>query len=359
MARQSRIHYPGGIYHLISRFVNDEYLIRGAVERRAYLEFLGKAAGKTDAIILAYCVMSNHIHLVVRAGNEPLERLMKSTHSGFAGWLNGRSNGRKGPVFRDRYKSILVEEDSYLHELIRYVHNNPVRAHKVKYARKSSWSSHGAYMGDLPVPKWLNTGYVLSMFNEKMGWARRQFDGYVNEAREEGRRRDLNGEGTQRVAKEFSKTYGDAWRISGPVVGSDEFAARVMSDLVALDSQVTRVENLGSVSQQRPSLDEVTGIVCAEVGVELWDFEHRPKSQLAAFARKLIVYLWVVDCGGKQADVARKLNASSASVTGWYSKAIQSLPDIEPVLDRIRSQFPTFLATMASDKKIRYSFEMD
>ena len=83
-------------------------------------------------------LQSNHIHLVVRAGKDPFERLMKSVHSGFAVWLNNQSKGRRdGAVFSQRYRSILVEEEPYLFELIRYIHNNPVRARVASAAADS------------------------------------------------------------------------------------------------------------------------------------------------------------------------------------------------------------------------------
>ena len=124
MPRHARLHYPGGIYHLISRFVNRSYLIKTDEDRNQYLRLLGNASGKSDAIILGYCLMSSHVHLVVRAGSDSLEGLMKSVNAGFAGWINRRSKRRKGPVFMERYKSILVDEEAYLVELVRYVHTD-------------------------------------------------------------------------------------------------------------------------------------------------------------------------------------------------------------------------------------------
>jgi putative transposase len=112
MPRFARIVYPGGIYHIISRFYNREFLITDKEQLSYYLGLLGEGLLKSDALLLSWCIMSSYIHLVLKAGTEPFERLMKGINAGFAGWLN-RQKGRKGAIFADRYKSILVEEEAY------------------------------------------------------------------------------------------------------------------------------------------------------------------------------------------------------------------------------------------------------
>ena len=225
--------------------------------------------------------MSNHIHLVVKAGEEPFERLMKGINAGFAVWLNRRWGGRKGAVFADRYKSILVDEEAYLFELIRYVHNNPVRAKVVGSAKQSRWSSHREYLGLTKAPDWLNTGYVLSMFAKYPKVARDRFAKYVDEGKKERRRKDLNGEESSRAARRFQQAMGDGWRISGPIVGSDQFQARVLEDICAIDEQSASFGGpvMTTQSSHRPTLDELISITCAVVGLEPWEFDNNPKGE--------------------------------------------------------------------------------
>ena len=359
MARHARIHYSGGIYHLISRCVGKQYLIGGRSERQKYLELLGRAAAKTDAIILAYCVMSSHTHLVVRAGNEPLWRLMKAVNAGFAVWLNNRSGGKRdGAVFSQRYKSILVDEEAYLLQLVRYVHNNPVRAKVVKNAADSKWSSHRMYVGLDAAPEWLNSGYVLSMLNKTPGWARRQFERFVEEGKTEGRRTDLCGEEPSTAARRFQQDYGDAWRISGPIVGDDQFAARVLADIAKVDEQNAMSSTLHKVHRyRRPTLDELIAVVCSHVDVEPWAFDHQPKCRTSAMARRLIVFLWVAEFGGTQSDVARKLKVSSPAVSKWYSHAVSDLPNLEGDLDIIKKRFLSYLEGADTSAKTRVLLE--
>ena len=346
---------------MISRCVGKQFLLGGRAERSKYLELLGRAAAKTDAIVLAYCVMSSHVHLVVRAGTDPLWRLMKSVNSGFAVWLNRRSGGqRDGAVFSNRYKAILVEEESYLLQLVRYVHNNPVRARVASDASNSKWTSHRAYLGMDECPEWLNIGYVLSTVNPKIGWARRQFAKFVDEGKSEKRRRDLCGEEHSSTVKQFQKSYGDAWRISGPLLGSAQFAACVLEDIAKIDEQQANAVLKQSVQKQaRPTLDELIAVACAHVGTEPWEFEYQPGRRSSALARRLIVFLWVSDFGGSQAEVARKLNATSPAVSQWYSRAVTQLPDLSPDLDAVRGQFPSYLQGANPSVRTRVILDFD
>jgi putative transposase len=167
--------------------------------------------------------MSNHIHLIVRSGTDPLSRLMKPLNTGFAVWLSKRIAAR-GPVFADRFKSILVDEEAYLLELIRYVHNNPVRAGVVLDPSSSEWSSHRSYIGMEKCPPWLNIGYILGMFSSDTEEARGLFHQFVLEGRDEGRRPDLSGDGLKNMGRDVESGFGDGWRISGPIVGDKAFA---------------------------------------------------------------------------------------------------------------------------------------
>jgi REP element-mobilizing transposase RayT len=340
--------------------VNRRFLIEGSQEREKYLSSVCHALSHVDTIVLAYCLMSSHVHLVVRAGRDPLSRLMKSVHSGFAVWLNNRHRKKDGAVFSGRYRSILVDEDAYLLELVRYVHNNPVRARVVSSAARSDWSSHRAYLGLEAAPAWLNTGYVLSMVNRTPGWARRQFERFVEEGKDEKRRPDLNGEESPAAARRLQKAYGDAWRISGPIVGSEAFAAKVLEDIAKVDGQTaTRGALRKGVAGARPTLDELIAVTCATVGVDPWVFAHQPKKELSALARRAIVFLWVNAFGGTQIEVARKLTATTPAVSKWHSRAVETLPDMEPLLDEIKGRFPSWLEGVDTSNRIRYVLDVE
>lgn len=153
MARIARLTVPGVLHHVISRFVDREWFFESDRERGRYLRLLGKALAKSDWRCLAYCLMSNHIHLAMVGGELDFEVWTKGVNSPFALWLNDE-RGRLGPVFADRPAAYLVPRHREA-EVIAYIHNNPVRAALAENARDSSWSSHRAYVGLAHGPKWL------------------------------------------------------------------------------------------------------------------------------------------------------------------------------------------------------------
>ncbi len=176
MPRIARITVPGHLHHVISRFVDRDWFFASDVERARYLSLLGRALARSDWRCLAYCLMSNHIHLAMLGGERDLESWAKRVNSPFARWLNAQ-RGRLGPVFADRPATYLVPPHREA-EVIAYIHNNPVRAKVVASARDSSWSSHQSYLGLAKCPSWLDVAEGL----RRTGCANDQaaFDGLVH-----------------------------------------------------------------------------------------------------------------------------------------------------------------------------------
>jgi len=154
MVRIARLTTPGILHHVISRFVDGAWFFASDQERNAYLTLLGRALVRTDWRCLAYCLMSNHLHFAMVAGELDLDSWARRVNSPFANWLN-KEHGRLGPVFADRPRAGKVPPDREAH-VIAYIHNNPVRAGVVKTAGDSSWSSHQAYVGCSRPPRWLH-----------------------------------------------------------------------------------------------------------------------------------------------------------------------------------------------------------
>jgi hypothetical protein len=176
MARIARLTLPGRLYHVISRFVDRTWFLTSDVERDHYLNLLGRALGKTDWRCLAYCLMSNHLHHAMVAGELDLDSWARKVNAPFGRWMNVHHD-RLGPVFAERPATYLVP----LHreaELIAYIHNNPVRAGVVAEARSSSWSSHRAYLGTARTPRWL--GVREGLERAGCGAAPQRFEDLVN-----------------------------------------------------------------------------------------------------------------------------------------------------------------------------------
>lgn len=372
MPRSARLNYPGGIFHAVSRFAGDQYILRGDAERSAYLRQLARALEKTDTQVLAYCLMSNHVHLVLLQGDEPLERLFKPLHTGFALWVHKRDAARRaksgkaqGPVIAGRPRTVLVEEERYLQELVRYVHNNPVRAGLVRHAVASSWSSHQAFVGKVNVPEWLNVGYVLERFGSGAR-ARRELEAFVRDGEAELQRAELSGAPNAAAIRRTRALLGDGFRLSDAVLGSEAFAAKVAKDArSALETlgrgrlQVAR----GAWERRRPQLRDVVTATLGALELDAVEFTERAQSRQSQLARQLIVWIWVRHLGGKQIDVARELSAPTYCASRWYGNAVKVAAELEELSEAILHTLEGKIAVDAQGRRaegtrFRYQVEL-
>ena len=143
MVRPLRIEYAGAVYHITSRGDRREPIAQDDADRALFLAVLGQALARFDAQAWAYCLMGNHYHLVLHTRQANLSRLMRQINGVYTQAFN-RRYGLTGHLFQGRFKAILVDSDSYLMEVCRYVDLNPVRAGMVRYPQDYPWSSYRA-----------------------------------------------------------------------------------------------------------------------------------------------------------------------------------------------------------------------
>lgn len=176
MPRQPRHLQPAMTYHLISRFVDREWFIQAEHEREHYLRLLGRALAESDWRVFSYAIMSNHIHLGLVAGEQPLAQWVRRVHTPFADSMN-RTYGRIGVMFVRGPKMRPVPPEN-VGALIAYHHNNPVRAGLCANASGSDWTSHRAYVGTVPCPSWLHVeeGLARAGFDD-----RRAFSAWIDD----------------------------------------------------------------------------------------------------------------------------------------------------------------------------------
>jgi putative transposase len=155
MVRPLRIEYPGAVYHVTSRGDRREPIAKDDTDRALFLEVLGQALQRFDAMAWAYCLMGNHYHLVLHTREANLSRLMRQINGVYTQTFN-RRHGLTGHLFQGRFKAILVDSDSYLLEVCRYVDLNPVRAQMVKRPDAYAWSSYRALAGLAEPAPWLD-----------------------------------------------------------------------------------------------------------------------------------------------------------------------------------------------------------
>ena len=166
MARPLRIEVPGGLYHLTSRGDRREDIYLNDADRQRWLDLLGEVCVRHNWLCHAYCLMDNHFHIVIETVDGNLSAGMRQLNGVYTQWHN-RTHGRVGHVFQGRFKAIIVQRESYLLELARYVVLNPVRAGMCAVPEQWPWSSYRAMVGQAHRPNWLHTEWLLAQFGNQ------------------------------------------------------------------------------------------------------------------------------------------------------------------------------------------------
>ncbi|MEH6625565.1 MAG: transposase [Motiliproteus sp.] len=178
MSRPLRIEFSGALYHVTSRGNAREAIYLGDEDRDAFLEVLGDVCQRYNWVVHAYCLMTNHYHLFVETPDGNLSKGMRQLNGVYTQRFN-HAHSRVGHVFQGRYKAILVDKESYLLELARYIVLNPVRAKMVAHAADWPWSSYRATAGLVTGPDWLAIEWLLSVFSARKKSAQSKYGEFV------------------------------------------------------------------------------------------------------------------------------------------------------------------------------------
>ena len=186
MARPYRIEYPGAVYHITARGNARQDIFLDEVDRTSFLEGYAHVSQRFNWCCHAYCLMSNHYHFVLETPDANLSQGMRQLNGVYTQRFN-RRHGRTGHVLQGRFSAILVERESYLLELCRYVVLNPVRAGMVRSAREWPWSSYRGTAGQAVGASWLSTDWILSHFGRTRARAEAAYREFVSEGRTQPR----------------------------------------------------------------------------------------------------------------------------------------------------------------------------
>ncbi|MFC1886155.1 transposase [Thermodesulfobacteriota bacterium] len=180
MPRKARIDAPGALHHIIARGIERRSIFNDDTDRDNFLSRLETVLSDTRTSCYAWALIPNHFHLLLRIGPCPVSTVMRRLLTGHAIAYNHRHR-RYGHLFQNRYKSILCQEDTYLLELVRYIHLNPLRANIVQNIGQLNhylYSGHSALLG-ISDRKWQDTEYVLKIFDNVLSKARKRFLGTI------------------------------------------------------------------------------------------------------------------------------------------------------------------------------------
>jgi putative transposase len=180
MARPLRIEYPGAVYHVTSRGNGGSKIFRDNPDREMFLSSFREVVKRYHWICHAYCLMDNHYHVMIETPEANLSSGMRQLNGIYTQKVN-RKHHQSGHIFQGRFKAVLVQKESYLLELCRYVILNPVRAGIVYKVEDWRWSSYEATAGIRKRPEYLTTEWILGIFNSERGIAQRQYRTFIRE----------------------------------------------------------------------------------------------------------------------------------------------------------------------------------
>jgi REP element-mobilizing transposase RayT len=292
------------------RGIERRVIFRDDRDREDFVARLAALAAAGAWAVYAWTLLPNHAHLLLRTGARPLPRSMRSLLTGYAGTFN-RRHRRAGHLFQNRYKSVVVEEEPYLLELVRYLQLNPIRAQVLRDLRtldRYPWTGHSALLGTVP-RAWQDTATILAQFGPTTPRARRAYRAFVAAGLSQGRRPELQGGGLRRSLGGWQAVAAlrrgrEAYLGDERVLGSSEFVARIQRTL----------EPAAPGPAARLTLEALVARVCRHVGVSPAALAGGGRRAAVQRARAGIAYLWVVVLGRPGRPLAPALGVQPAAV---------------------------------------------
>jgi putative transposase len=292
MTRPLRIEYPGAFYHVMNRGQSHQQIFVEDKGRQSFLGLVGEITRLWKVEVYAYCLMGNHYHLLLSTPMATLSRAMRHLDGIYTQKFN-RVHGRDGPLFRGRYKAILIDAEEYFSSVVRYIHHNPLATGVATDIDLYRWSSHWAYLKKNECPSWLNTSAVISRFGGPKDYWRFMHDG---------------------VEEDIKQFYhGDFQR---PVLGSKAFVERIKEKL----GQKARAEEEKPQSRRLfgLELEEIMQATAREYGKEVEELrQHRRGGENEV--RLVAIYLSRQLGGYKEGEIGKMVGLEkTSSVSSAY-----------------------------------------
>ena len=279
MPRPLRVHVPGGFYHVTLRGNHGQKIFFRPAHRRILECIVREAIARFDARVHAYCWMTNHIHLLIQVGESELSRIMLRIASRYARFVQARLD-TTGHLFERRYHAVLVDEDAYLLTLLRYIHQNPLKAGMVNSLTNYPWSSHHAYAGTRR-QSWVTTQFALGMLHTEY---RAAVSAYLQ-------------------------------IVGAPVASADLEPHRDDPRILGDDRFLLRFRQSHTVRSMR-SLDDLMAEACTRFAIDQQRLQSPGKERAGASARAWLAHQAVALRVATICEVARRLDRHESSIRG-------------------------------------------
>ncbi len=300
MSRPLRIEYENAYYHIMNRGRGRRAIFHGDEYVEIFEKSLDEAHKRFGLQVFAYCLMGNHYHLLVKTPEGNLQRTMRHVGGVYTQRYN-RLKRTDGPLFRGRYKAILVDHDEYLLQLSKYIHRNPLEAGMVNRLEDYAWSSYPAYIGMVKPPRWLYQQEVYEQLTSSRQ-RKRKYQAFVDDSH---------------MPDSFQKFYNR--QRHDPILGGKAFVERVKLLLSDTSDEISH----GELQFTRPAIERIVAIVSDYYGIADSDIYAMRKGRgKTNQPRKVAMYLAQHLGGYRLVEIAR---AFGLNHYGGVSNAIYML----------------------------------
>jgi len=307
MARKPRIHYSGAVYHVILSGLDQQAVFKSVADRRHWESLVSDGVERFGHEIHAYCWAKDHVQMAIQVGDVPLSKAMQNLTFRYTRYFNAK-HARKGPLFHGRYKAIVVDADTYLKDLVRYIHNNPVRNGGSRTASSAKWTSHQGYTAAAYKPAWLTTSTVLALFGKSEKAARNAFGKFVDDGKNEGERPDLM-RGTQ----------------GGCILGDNKFAKKALRPAKPVVRPVTP--------------NQLVKRVCKAEGVKESELVTASRARDISRVRQTITYLATELNVASLTDMAKRFNRDLTTMSRnqrYYRERLSENKEMQQRLKKVK-----------------------
>lgn len=311
MPRKARLIVPGAVYHVMGRCLDHYQLFPDDVSREHFLSLLEVCLARTKIRCYAWVLMNNHYHLVLRLGDSELWEIMKPLNMRYAQFHRKKTN-RRGPLFLDRYKSIVTQDQNYVQELVRYVHLNPIRAGICKdlnSLEKYPWCGHAGIMGRKP-RLFQDTKSVLRRFGKVEDESCAAYRHFLHE----GLNEDTGSDRLVELVRKSNLGSEEGRKAACWVIGDRDFVKEVTESKKARQLRISQFEKNGG------TFGPIVEKVCALFKLNEKLIQKRQRGGPASEARKLFAYISVKGYRAPLGEVADYLGVGNAAVSAMVHK---------------------------------------
>ena len=291
MARKPRVHYEGALYHVITRGNNKEKILGEESEKEEYLRIIKKYKNRYGFKLYSYCIMDNHAHLLIEVGNISLSKIMQGIQQVYTQRYN-KSKKQTGHVFEQRYKALLCDKDAYLLNLVRYIHQNSLKAY-ITDGIEYNWSSHVEYI-DKSNRILVDKEFVLGLFSDDR--------------------------------KKAVKIYMDFVEAEESIDISQMKNEEKILDKSKSEKELSQVKS-------KISYEDVKNKVCKLTGINEEEIIIKNRAKRFVEARKALIILSKKYCDISNKEIAKDLNLSEPSISKIIIESQRMSERIKVIID--------------------------